>query len=340
MKGKKYSIIVPLICICVSLIGCGKNNSSKSSDSDKKASEISNNSQDTESTNESDNISFEFKKDSNIDETILYDEKEMKIVAKTLEYGNSAVSLKVEITNKTKKQISVVSGTLGFPVNAINGFMTKGGYLNCDIPAGSTIEEELKYTYNDLLIMGISEIADITLGFMANDGDYNKIAQTDVINIKTNIASSYDYAGERARFHKMLNSDVFQNTYESKILSFSDQELLSENGIAILSKTYVENKDGKRSLMLEIKNESDSVLYFRTLKLKANDVMLYDGTWSQDVIAPGKLCIVDINISKAVEKAEEKVEIGDITDISCDISAATQTGMVAMEHKDFHISIK
>ena len=175
---------------------------------------------------------------------------------------------------------------------------------------------------------------------MANDGDYNKIAQTDVINIKTNIASSYDYAGERARFHKMLNSDVFQNTYESKILSFSDQELLSENGIAILSKTYVENKDGKRSLMLEIKNESDSVLYFRTLKLKANDVMLYDGTWSQDVIAPGKLCIVDINISKAVEKAEEKVEIGDITDISCDISAATQTGMVAMEHKDFHISIK
>ena len=92
--------------------------------------------------------------------------------------------------------------------------------------------------------------------------------------------------------------------------------------------------------MLEIKNESDSVLYFRTLKLKANDVMLYDGTWSQDVIAPGKLCIVDINISKAVEKAEEKVEIGDITDISCDISAATQTGMVAMEHKDFHISIK
>ena len=221
MKGKKYSIIVLLICVCVSLIGCGKNNSSKSSDSDKKASEISNNSQDTESTNESDNISFEFKKDSNIDETILYDEKEMKIVAKTLEYGNSAVSLKVEITNKTKKQISVVSGTLGFPVNAINGFMTKGGYLNCDIPAGSTIEEELKYTYNDLLIMGISEIADITLGFMANDGDYNKIAQTDVINIKTNIASSYDYAGERARFHKMLNSDVFQNTYESKILSFS-----------------------------------------------------------------------------------------------------------------------
>ena len=108
MKGKKYSIIVLLICICVSLIGCGKNNSSKSSDSDKKASEISNNSQDTESTNESDNISFEFKKDSNIDETILYDEKEMKIVAKTLEYGNSAVSLKVEITNKTKKQISVV----------------------------------------------------------------------------------------------------------------------------------------------------------------------------------------------------------------------------------------
>ena len=156
MKGKKYSIIVLLICICVSLIGCGKNNSSKSSDSDKKASEISNNSQDTESTNESDNISFEFKKDSNIDETILYDEKEMKIVAKTLEYGNSAVSLKVEITNKTKKQISVVSGTLGFPVNAINGFMTKGGYLNCDTPAGSTIEEELKYTYNDLLIMGIS----------------------------------------------------------------------------------------------------------------------------------------------------------------------------------------
>ena len=49
---------------------------------------------------------------------------------------------------------------------------------------------------------------------------------------------------------------------------------------------------------------------------------------------------MDINISKAVEKAEEKVEIGDITDISCDISAATQTGMVAMEHKDFHISIK
>lgn len=92
---------------------------------------------------------------------------------------------------------------MGYGVNAINGFMVSGGYLNCEADAGESIDEEMSFDYEELILLGMKEIADIRVGFTISDEDFNNI-YTKPVQIKTSLADSYDYSKNSKTIIKQL----------------------------------------------------------------------------------------------------------------------------------------
>ena len=114
----------------------------------------------------------------------MYDKDNVKITATNLEYGEEAANLKLKIENNSKKKLTFSAGTMGYGVNAINGFMVSGGYLNCEADAGESIDEEMSFDYEELILLGMKEIADIRVGFTISDEDFNNI-YTKPVQIKS-----------------------------------------------------------------------------------------------------------------------------------------------------------
>ena len=143
MKKRLMMVMVAMGMAC-SLMACG----------------LSGNTQDSEKTltSKKDNFGItlgKFSKKATIEEKVLYDKDNVKITATNLEYGEEAANLKLKIENNSKKKLTFSAGTMGYGVNAINGFMVSGGYLNCEADAGESIDEEMSFDYEELILLGI-----------------------------------------------------------------------------------------------------------------------------------------------------------------------------------------
>lgn len=77
-----------------------------------------------------------FNRNATLDETVLVDEGGIEITATGLTYTDYSAELALTIDNNSGKNLSFVSGSLGYSCNSINGYMIDGGYLNCDVANG------------------------------------------------------------------------------------------------------------------------------------------------------------------------------------------------------------
>lgn len=114
-----------------------------------------------------------FRTDATLAETVLVDENGVKITATGLTYTAYSVDLELTIENNSGKDLSFVSGSLGYSCNSVNGYMIDGGYLNCDVADGKKANDAISFGYDALMLYGINEIADIEIGISMTDNDYN-----------------------------------------------------------------------------------------------------------------------------------------------------------------------
>lgn len=128
-----------------------------------------------------------------IEPTVLVDENGIKITANDIKYANNQIQLGLTLENNTEKDISVTAGTIGYSVNSINGYMMRDGYVNADIAPGMKSNETVYFDTSELELMGITDVADIEIGFNIDDKDYNNIMKTGPIAIKTSLADSYNF---------------------------------------------------------------------------------------------------------------------------------------------------
>lgn len=173
MKKKLIMVLIAMGMVC-SLPACG----------------VSENGNGTEKTSILKKDDFgvtlgEFSRKATIEEKVLYDKDNVKITATDLEYEEDAANLQLKIENNSKKKLTFSAGTMVYAVNAINGFMVNGGYLNCEVKAGESIEEEMSFDYGELILYGMKEIADIRVGFMISDEDWNDIYTKPVQKIES-----------------------------------------------------------------------------------------------------------------------------------------------------------
>lgn len=323
MRKSKIFILLASICL---FTGCADNASQSTG--------IVRNSEYTEKENEdSDKNSADdfgitignFAKDGTIQDTVLYDQNGVTIEATSLEYSNYDAELNITITNNSQSNYSFVAESLGYSVNSINGFMIEDGYMNCDVAAGQSASDTISFSYDELIMHGIDQIAEIQVGFDITDDDYNSV-YTGPLQIKTNYYDLYDFSGESSKYHEILNSKALKYTTNMTVDSFKDDKIYDSNGISIVSEGFITNKDGDRTLVLEVLNTSDSIVYFQTSNITLNGVTQYEGKWSYDCITPGKTALIDIGIDKVLDKADTEAEqIIDVDKVGMDIKVTNDS---------------
>lgn len=253
----------------------------------------------------------EFSTNATIEETVLYDENDVRITATELTYNSYAAELGVVIENNSDKDLSFIANSVGYSCNSVNGYMIPDGYLNCDVAPGKKANDQITLSLDQLMLYGIYEIADLEVGFDISDDDYNHV-YTGPCKILTSAADGYDY--ETDHYSQNIASEVCQQSYEYSVSYFSTDVTYESNGLCVASQCLMVNQDDENILLLEVVNNSEKMASVTTTDIAINGLVVCTSTWSQDTVNPGKTCIVDVNLSSVLEP--EYCEVYGISEIS------------------------
>lgn len=267
---------------------------------------------------------MEFLKDATIEETVLYEENGIKITATGLTYNNSSAELDISIENGADENLNFVSGSAGYSCNSVNGYMIDSGYVNCDVAAGKTANESITIGYDELLLYGINELADIEIGFEISDDNYDSF-YTGPKQILTSAAETYEYKDDGYR--TAIRSDALMSKYNYKVLSFDDEVISEQDGVDVLSAGFIEQKGGNTALFLEVKNTGDQDVDVEIENIYVNGLGVCSPTWSSDEIYAGKTRVIPIQLDNIMDKnIYEAYGINEFGEVSFDFSIKNTDG--------------
>lgn len=83
--------------------------------------------------------------------------------------------LTLSITNNTEGELDVMTSTLGYSANYVNGCMMTAGHLSVQLPAGETTEEEIGYSLWELQLYGMKGIGALGLGVRAVNDEFEEV---------------------------------------------------------------------------------------------------------------------------------------------------------------------
>lgn len=251
-------------------------------------------------------IQPEFQKTATIEPGTIYDANGVTICTNALTYENYRAQLEVTVTNTTDADISVIcaSGYLG---SAVNGYMIAGGHFNHDIPAGESVDAQIGFDYKEMMVHGITEIADITVCFLIEAGEEEYYSEP--IKIETSAAASYDYSENT--YEMAINRGVFEVLTEGTVDYYSADKVVDLENVSIVSVAVVTNKDGEPALLFETQNANEEIRQTLIRNVCINGCTVYGGNWSFDRIVGGMRHVDYIDLPYLASKYE-----GDFTDIS------------------------
>ena len=196
-----------------------------------------------------------------VSETVLVDESGVKITAKSLNLDNLfGPELKLLIENNSGKDLTFQCRDV-----SVNGYMITD-MMSVDVVNGKKANDGVTFMSSDLEECGITEIADIELSFYVFDADWEDYLETDLIQIKTSIADTYNYTFDDS-------GEVAYNT----------------DGIKIVVKGLKEDSILGPSIVVFVENTSGKNVTVQTRDVSINGFMV-EPMFSTDVIA-GKRAI-------------------------------------------------
>ncbi len=253
-----------------------------------------------------------FPEQATIEETVLVDEKDVKITATELTYTSGSAELSLLLENNSDQELSFASHN-NCP-RSINGYMVDGGFMSESVAAGKKANTTLTFRANELIALGITEIADIELSFELKDEDYETYLETGPRQIQTSAAASYDDSEDT--YQSAINSGWLAAAYGFTVDYFANDELYNDNGLRVISETLLTNKDGDRALFLEVENNASEPLLASMGDIYINGLMIH-ASWSSDSISAGSRRIFSLNISSMMDDAYWSTfgltDYGDIT---------------------------
>ena len=322
MKHKKMITILLSAIMTLSLIACGETDESSTKDlsADTEVDEeIFIDQDNAETSDKVKNVELEaFNTDPTIEETILVDEYDVKITATDLAYTSYSIQLNLMIENNSDKDLTFISGSAGYSWNAVNGYMISDGYMNADVSAGKKANETVSFSLDELAIYGITEIADIQIGFDISDEDYNH-TYLGPRQVRTSAADTYDYDTDTYKI--CMSEGILESMYDCSIDYYAEDELYDQNGIRIVSEALVTNKDGGRVLFLEVENQTSDCVYAVTADVSVNGLLVCSGSWRSDSLNPGTRRVMDLGVTSMLDKAYWEIfGISDIGEITCTVA--------------------
>ena len=265
-----------------------------------------------------------FNVNATLNETVLVDDGGVKITATGLTYTAYSADLALTIENNSGKDLSFVSGSMGYSCNSINGYMVNDGYLNCDVANGKKANDTISFSYDALMLYSINEIADMEIGFSMTDDDYNS-SYSGPRQMKASVFDTHDY--ETDHYQKAITSGAAMNVYGYEVTHFSQDALYDQNGVKLLSSSLLRNQNGETALLLELENTTDSMVYVSTSDIAINGLVVNSSTWSSDAINPGKHCIVEAVLSSVLDDAHWGVYgFTDVGSVSLSLAQRNEDG--------------
>lgn len=348
---KKFKLILFTV-IVLFLMACGNEESVPSTpdhietstiiESENESLEESEESEEISTSQESEeaeetSMSQEFQSAADLEETVLVDENDIKITVTEIEYTNYAVELKLILENNSDKDLTFTSGTGGYSCNAVNGYMINGGYLYVQIPAGKKAKDTIKFSIEELALYGITEIADIQLGFEVEDDNWNE-TQIGPKQIYMDTADSYDYVSDT--YLKMMSSGIWEKLYKCTIDYFTEEELYNQEDVKIVSAVLLTNKDGHKHMLLEVQNDSDKQIGLIPSNITVNGLTICGSAWSADIINPRTRCLIDLPFYSMLEEPYwEILNMSTISDISFSFALSDTEKEKINQPEEINISI-
>ena len=240
-----------------------------------------------------------FESEATIEETLIADESGVKITAKSLYYDDYEPKITFEIENNSDEAILVRSSSTNDNGNAINGYMVDALFMSEDIEPGKKSKTSMYIDSDELMRLGIKDIAEISLFFEVDDADYQTIFTCNK-TIETSIADSYDYSKESY-------SDAVQNEYVADYLMYdleyyADDVAYDNEGVQIVSEAMADEDFEGNTLLLEFANNSDQKKNIAISDIEINGVAVYGYTWTYRALLPGKKSVDDISFDYIIDE--------------------------------------
>lgn len=266
-----------------------------------------------------------FHTDAILSETVMVDENGVKITATGLTYTDYSVDLELTIENNSGKNLSFLSGALGYSCNSVNGYMVNDGYLNCNVANGKKTKESISFSYDTLMLYGINEIADVEIGFSMTDEKYDTI-YSGPRQLKTSAVETYNYATDA--YQATITSQAAMDTYGYEVLRFTQDVLYDQNGVTLRSSSVISNGSGGTVLLLEMENTTEDMVNISTSDITLNGLQLYSSIWSSNTINPGKRGIIMVDFSSILEPAYwEEYGITDVNSVGLSLGQYSEDGI-------------
>ncbi len=241
-----------------------------------------------------------------IEETVLWDEQDVKVTVTSLDYTSWSAVLNLTLENDSDKPLSFVGGSTSYCWYAINGYTIDDGFINVTVEPGTVEEGTISFNTTGLMVYGINEIAEIQMGLMVEDEDYNTFI-LEPQKLETSIAGSYDFDVDT--YQEILENGVFEQLGNCNIDYLSYDELYSSNGISMISEmmmTQEDDEEGTRyALVLEMSNESDNYIYAVLSKVFINDVSVYDYNWTSETMMPNTKAALTIDLNNVASRSDD-----------------------------------
>lgn len=326
---KRIAVALTSIFVAASLAACGGssgvgntttqtdqvqesgNTAEVTEPSDEQAASQQDESQETTAAGEMAKLSL----DTTIEETVLFEDDNVRITAESLEFKYNSPYLNLKFENNGDKALSFVSGSLGYSLNSINGYMVDGFYVNVDVEPGKTAIEDAYISGNLLGILGIEKIKEIGIGFDISDSDYNEYAKTGPLFLTT---SDSDGEDDGETYLKSIQNKKITDLYGYTIDYLDENDFLQHDELKGISSCLITNKDGEQSLFLEVENVTDKIMNLRVSNIIVNGVQLASGSWTFETISPGKKRLVSISLDDVASHAggtKEELEISEYSTV-------------------------
>lgn len=272
---------------------------------------------DSSNTSSSTEESQGFNYDTTVEETVIEDNDTVTITAKSLEFSSNRANLTINVKNNTKQKFSINSNNGYMSANYINNYALSTGWMSEDIGAGKAKDIEIAFDLSEADLLGITEINEIGLG-VSISANYKEIYEK-ILPIPT--SSSGDQVSEGS-FEYALTSglDAMGLEYEKRETT-SDLSSMGKAGFVLHKAAVLTNENGDNHLYIEVENTTDKVQTFIIKdKLAINETDVYDSyIICSDTIAPGKKCLVEVNLDNYVDSTDDKesnVDMGNITEVT------------------------
>lgn len=183
-----------------------------------------------------------------LDETVIYDENDIKITATGLnEDGFLGPELNLLIENNSAQNIMVQPDYC-----LVNGYMMSG-LMSSDVAASKKNNDTLEFSRSTLKECGIDQIGDIRLKFTVSDGDsWMTLYKTDEITLNTSAAGTYT------------------QTYDD-----SGEVVYDTNGIKVVAKSAGDEFLGK-GVTFYLENNTDQHIVVNGENISVNGYMMTD----------------------------------------------------------------